>query len=125
MQRVRRSAVLGTLAGCLVIVGLLPAAAAAPSTPKTLTYHFTSCTGPAGTPTTFDALKQPGGAAALHLVDENAIFVAMRAIDAETGATLFTTKGFDRNDVPTVTCQVIHPVSLRLHLVTGTITPIR
>ena len=125
MQRVRRLAASATLAGCLVIAGLLPAAAAAaPSTPRTLTYHFTSCTG-SGTPTTFDALKQPGGAAALHLVDENAIFVAMRAIDVETGATLFTTKGFDRNDVPTVICQVIHPVSLRLQLVTGTITPIR
>lgn len=43
--------------------------AAAPSAPRRLTYHFTDCSGPAGTPATIDAVKQPGEAAALHLVD--------------------------------------------------------
>jgi hypothetical protein len=33
-----------------------------PPTPSTLTYEFTDRTGPAGTPTEFDAVKQPGEA---------------------------------------------------------------
>jgi hypothetical protein len=99
-------------------------AAAAPSTPTTLTYHFTDCNGPAGSPTTFDAVKQPGESAALHLVDARGTFVAMEAIDVASGTVLFTTPGFEHNDVPTITCQIIHPVSATLQSVTGIIAPI-
>ncbi len=90
--------------------------------PSTLTFHFTDCSGPAGTPTTFDAVKQPGGAAALHLVQGRAIFVAVEAIDVASGDVLFTTPGFGHNGVPTVTCRLIHPVTLTLQRVTGIIT---
>lgn len=113
----------GLLAG-LVTATTAPAAAAHPSTPTTLTYHFTDCSGSVGAPTTFDAVKQPGGAAALHLVDGSGVFVAMQAIDVETGTILFTTPGFEQNNVPTVTCQLIHPVTLTLQSVTGIIVPI-
>lgn len=104
----------------------LPAAAASadPSTASTLTYEFTACTGPAGTPTHFDAVKQPGGAAALHLTGSSGVFIAVQAVDVETGAVLFTTAGFQHNDLTTVTCSVVHPTNGREQLVTGLIVPL-
>jgi len=116
----------------LVSVGLLaamlaataPVAAAHPSTPATLTYHFTDCSGPVGTPEWFDAVKQPGGAAALHLVDGRGIFVAVQAIDVQTGAVLFTTPGFEHNQLPTVACLLTHPVTHAKQSVIGLIAPI-
>jgi hypothetical protein len=114
------------LATVLGVAGALPAATtwAAPSTPRTLTYEFTGCTGPAGTPVAFDAVKQPGEAAALHLVDGPGIFIAMAATDVETGNLLFMTPGFEHNELPTVTCSVINPRNGRLQLVTGLIVPV-
>jgi hypothetical protein len=99
-------------------------AAAHPSTPTTLTFHFTDCSGPAGTPKTFDAVKQPGGAAALHLLDASGVFIAVRAIDVESGTTLFATPGFEHNNLPTITCQLIHPVTSTRELVTGLMAPV-
>jgi hypothetical protein len=104
---------------------ICPAVAFAdPSTPSTLTYEFTDCTGPAGTPTEFDAVKQPGEAAALHLTDGNGVFIAVEAVDVETGAVLFTTPGFDKNALTTVTCSVVNPRNDREQLVTGLIVPV-
>ena len=116
------------LASVSLLAGLLAVsagpAAAHPSTPTTLTYHFTDCSGPAGTPQTFDAVKQPGGAAALHLVDGSGIFVAVQAIDAESGTILFRTPGFLHNNLATTDCELIHPVTLTRQSVTGFIAPI-
>lgn len=116
-------AVLASVAG---VAGVLPAAEAwaSPSTPSTLTYEFTDCIGPPGTPTEFDAVKQPGEAAALHLTDGSGNFIAMAATDVETGDVLFTTPGFQKNDLPTVTCSVINPRNGREQLVTGLIVPV-
>jgi hypothetical protein len=100
------------------------AASADPSTPSTLTYEFTDCTGPAGTPTQFDAVKQPGEAAALHLTDGSGVFIAVQAVDIETRAVLFTTPGFQENDLTTVTCSVVNPRNGREQLVTGLIVPV-
>jgi hypothetical protein len=99
------------------------AASAAPATPRTLTYEFTNCSGPG--PTEFDAVKQPGEAAALHLAD-GSIFIAVAAVDTETGALLFTTPGFDRNALTTltVTCSVLNPRNDREQIVTGLIVPV-
>jgi hypothetical protein len=110
----------------LVAGAAVPASAASadPSTPSTLTYEFTACTGPAGTPTQFDAVKQPGGAAALHLSEGNGVFIAVQAIDVETGTVLFATPGFEQNDLPTVTCSVVNPTNGREQLVTGLIVPV-
>lgn len=94
-----------------------------PSTPATVTYHFTDCVGPAGTPAAFDAVKQPGSAAALHLVDGSGIFVAVSAVDVASGATLFATPGFQHNAVATVACRLIHPVSGTLQAVVGMLAP--
>jgi hypothetical protein len=100
------------------------AASAAPSTPNTLTYEFTGCTGPG--PTEFDAVKQPGEAAALHLTDGSGVFIALAAVDVETEAELFKTPGFERNALSetTITCSVVNPRNGREQLVTGLIVPV-
>jgi hypothetical protein len=104
---------------------LCPAMASAdPSTPSTVTYEFTDCTGPAGTPTQFDAVKQPGAAAALHLTDGGGVFIAVKAVDIETGALLFATPGFEKNGLTTVTCSAVNPTNGREGLVTGLIVPV-
>jgi hypothetical protein len=123
MPIIRRFLIIATVvfAG-LAGPGLALAAGSALPTSSTITYHFTDCTGPAGTPTTFDAVKQPGGAAALHIVGGGGIFVAMEAIDLASGQVLFSTPGFEHNDHPTVRCHLLHPVTLTLQLVTGIIT---
>ena len=103
------------------LAALLPAAAAYadPPPPSTLTFGFVACTGPAGTPETFDAVKQPGGAAALRLVPGSGVFVVIEAIDVATGDVLFTTPGFAHNGLTTVTCSVTHPTTAQYQLVTG------
>jgi hypothetical protein len=114
-------ALLALVAGAVVFTA---AASADPSTPTTLTYEFTDCTGPGGTPTQFDAVKQPGEGAALHLTDGRGVFIAVEAVDAETGTVLFTTPGFEENDLTTVTCSVVNPRNGREQLVTGLIVPV-
>jgi len=118
--------VLAVVASLASVGGVLPggAAWAVPSTPRTLTYEFTDCQGPAGTPEAFDAVKQPGEAAALHLTDDGGIFIAMSAIDVLTGDVLFATPGFQRNELATATCSVINPRNDRLLRVTGLIVPL-
>jgi hypothetical protein len=100
------------------------AALADPSTPTTLVYTFTNCTSPAGSVADFEAVKQPGDAAALHLADGTGTFVVMSAIDELTGATLFATPGFEKNGLPEVSCDSIHPVTRQLARVSGLITPV-
>jgi hypothetical protein len=120
-----RSRSIIALFALVAAVALSAAAASAdPSRPGTLTYEFTDCTGPAGTPTQFDAVKQPGEAAALHLTDGSGVFIAVQAVDIETGAVLFTTPGFQENDLTTVTCSVVNPRNGREQLVTGLIVPV-
>ena len=101
-------------------VGVATSAWAAPS--STLTYTLTGCTGPPGTPTGFVATKQPGGAAALHLIDGSAIFVLMEAVDTITHVTLFSTPGFANHFPLPVTCYLARPTGDIL-FVTGLITP--
>ena len=81
------------------------------------------CSGPAGTPAAFDAVKQPGSGAALHLVDGRGIFVAVSAVDVASGAVLFSTPGFEHNRVATVACRLVHPVSGTLQAVVGMLAP--
>jgi hypothetical protein len=114
-------ALLALVAGVAVFAA---AASADPSTPSTLTYEFTACSGPTGTPTQFDAVKQPGGAAALRLTGSSGVFVVVQAVDVETGALLFTTPGFEQNDLPTVTCSVVNPTNDLEQLVTGLLVPL-
>jgi hypothetical protein len=104
-------------------VGVATSAWAAPS--SALTYTLTDCTGlPPGTPTTFDATKQPSGAAALHLTDGSGVFVLMQAIDTVTGATLFSTPGFENHFPLKVTCTLDRHTAGNLLSVTGLMTPV-
>jgi hypothetical protein len=105
----------------LVAGAVLPAAAASaePSKPSTLTYMLT-CPGP----TKFSAVKQPGGAAALRLTDSTSVFIAVEAVDVETGVPLFTTPGFQHNGLTTVTCAVVNPTNGRTQAVTGLLVPV-
>ena len=99
-------------------------ARADPSSPKTLVYHFTSCTGPAGTPSSFDAVKSPSNGASLHLTNGTGTFVIEEAFDVTTNTLQFTTPGFDHNNVATTTCTLLsHPVTGDHLTVTGVITP--
>jgi hypothetical protein len=88
-----------------------------------LTYHLTDCEGPAGSLGSIDGVKQPSEAAALHLND-GSVYVFMKAVDAVTGAVLFETPGFEHNTLPTVTCDLIHPVTGEQSIVTGLIAPV-
>ena len=106
----------------VAVAGVVGAGAvwAAPSTPTTLTYHLTNCT---GSRSTLDGVKQPGEAAALHLTDDSGNFVFMEASDAVTGEVFFSTRGFAHNGIPTVDCDLTHPVSGEKLHVKGLVTP--
>ena len=106
--------------GVSVAVGV---ARADPSSPKTLTYHLTSCTG-GGAPTSFDAVKEPSNAASLHLTSGTGTFVIQEAFDVTTGTLQFTTPGLTHNNVATTTCTLLHhPVTGDKLIVTGVLTP--
>jgi len=116
----------GLALACAAAIGIsggIAVAHAEPATPTTLTYLFTACSGPDGALPDFEAVKQPGGAAALHLTDGTGNFVVTSAIDALTGATLFATPGFSRNGLPVITCDSVHPVTQREAFVSGFLTP--
>jgi len=98
-------------------------AGASPPTP--LRFQFTDCSGPAGTPARFEAVKEPSSGAALHLVDGSGIFIAVQAVDVETGRVLFSTPGFDHNKLPTVACRLVHPVTQARLSIIGLIAPVR
>ena len=113
-----RSLVALLACAAIATLALVQAAIAAPSGPKTLTYVFTNCTGPR---TTYTGVKQ-AAAAAVHLTDGSGNFVFMEAIDA-AGNVLFTTAGFQRNGLTTVTCDFTHPLEPGQLRVTGLLTP--
>jgi len=118
--------------GCLSVLaaGGVGTAGAEPDNEKTAVYSFTDCTsGP-----DFEAVKQLGQAAALHISDARGNFVAMKAVVLgdqtvdgtfyADGTVLFETLGFSgRNGLPTVTCTNTSPVSGITLRVTGHIAP--
>ena len=105
--------------GVITALSLAGAAAAAPSGPKTLTYHFTNCDGPRAE---YVGVKQ-AEAAAVHLSDGSGNFVFMEAVDVTTGAVLFSTPGFVHNGLTTAVCDFTHPVTDERLRVTGLLTP--
>ena len=114
-------------AAALFVALALPATAlAAPGGPDgaNVQAHFFDCTGPAGTPTSFDAeLQHPGGA--WHLTDSRQIFNAMIAFDETANTQAVVTPGFELNAVPTVTCRsvrVFGPLAGHVFLLTGVLT---
>jgi hypothetical protein len=121
------------LAKSLIAAAALFVALAVPATAQAepggpdganLQAHFFDCTGPAGTPTSFDAeLQHPG--AAWHLTDSRQIFNAMIGFDETANTLVVVTPGFELNAVPTVTCRSIRvfgPLAGHVFLLTGVLT---
>jgi hypothetical protein len=113
------------LAAVFLLAALaLPATALAePGGPDgaNLQLHFFDCTGPAGTPTSFDAEFQVNGAA-WHLTESRRIFEALIGFDETTNTQVVLTPGFERNAVPAVTCRFIG-ANGHVFRVTGVLTP--
>ena len=113
-------------ASLLVAITVAAAAKAEPGGPDgaNVQAHFFDCTGPAGTPTSFDAeLQHPGGA--WHLTDSRQIFNAMIAFDETANTQVVVTPGFELNAVPAVTCRsvrVFGPLAGHVFLLTGVLT---
>lgn len=84
-----------------------------------LQLHFFDCTGPAGTPTSFDVEFQVQGAA-WHVTDSRQIFEAMIGFNETTNTQVVMTPGFLRNAVPKVTCRTV--INGQVFRVTGVLT---
>jgi len=108
----------------LVAITVAAAAKADPGGPDGANFqaHFFDCTGPAGTPTSFDAESQHLGAA-WHLTDSPQIFVGLIGFDETTNTLVILTPGFERNAVPAVTCRSVRADSGHVFRVTGVLTP--
>ena len=114
------------IAAASLLVGLaVPATALAePGGPDgaNLQLHLFDCTGPAGTPTSFDAeLQHPGSA--WHLTDSRQIFEAMIGFDETANTQEVVTPGFNVNAVPAVTCRSVRVTTGDVVRVTGVLTP--
>jgi hypothetical protein len=111
---------------------IVAAADADPSNFGTVTWTFTNCTGPAGTPTTFDTARQefttPTGAivgmpAIFLLADGTQLFNPFMVTNLDTGGS-GTNPGFEHNDLLLVTCNTTSPVTGTHYLFTGFLTPV-
>jgi hypothetical protein len=114
--------VVTTVVTMLAVLAVAPPAQAEPGGPDgaNLQLHFFDCTGPAGTPSSFDAEFQVAGSA-WHLTDSNQIFEAMIGFNETTNTQVVLTPGFEKNAVPAVTCRTV--VGGQVFLVTGVLTP--
>src|SRR5262245_45656005 len=100
----RRQAALVWALSLLVAVTLVAVAQADPGGKDgaDLQAHFFDCSGPAGTPSSFDAGRENVGAA-WHLTDSKQIFNQKISVDETTGRVV-EAPGFDNNAVDAVTC---------------------
>ncbi len=98
----------------------------------TVTWTFTNCTGPAGTPTTFDAVRQEfttptdaivGMPALFLLTSGTELFQVYQFTNLDTGAS-GTANGFTQNGLLLVTCTTTSPVTGTHYLFTGFLTPV-
>jgi hypothetical protein len=131
MKRLRRF--LAALACVSAVAATTVAVAHAdPSNFGTTTWTFTNCTGPAGTPTMFDAVRQefttPNdaivGMPALFLVTSGTeLFQVYQFTNLDTGAS-GTANGFTQNGLLLVTCNTTSPVTGTHYLFTGFLTPV-
>ena len=111
-------------ASLLVAITVAAAAKAEPGGPGGANFqaHFYDCTGPAGTPSSFDAVSQHRGAA-WHLTDSNQTFEAMIGFDETANTLVVVTPGFNVNAVEAVTCRSVRPDSGHVFRLTGVLTP--
>ena len=111
----------------LIAVSAMATAGASHADPvndESVTIALFDCTGPAGTPSSFDITKIPGPGAALHLVNGRGTYVLYRGFDETTGLLVFTTPGIERNNPERlVTCRFVSPLNGHTYRVSGQITP--
>ena len=111
----------------LIAVSTMATAGAAHADPvsdESVTITLFDCTGPAGTPSSFDITKIPNPGAALHLVNGTGTFVLYSGTDETTGLLVFTTPGMERNNPERlVTCRFVSPLNGHTYRVSGQITP--
>jgi hypothetical protein len=103
-----------------------------PSNFGTTIWTFTNCSGPAGTPTTFDAVRQEfttpsdfivGMPALFLLTSGTSLFNPFMVTVVDTGAS-GTNPGFVQNDLLLVTCSTTSPVTGTRYIFTGFLTPV-
>ena len=104
----RKTLVAIAAAAVMVLATVAAPAQAEPGGPDgaNLQLHLFDCTGPAGTPTSFDVEFQVNGAA-WHLTDSRQMFIALIGFDETTDTQVVLTPGFERNAVPAVTCRFV------------------
>ena len=89
----------------VVALGAAGSAHADPLNGASIPLTLYNCTGPAGTPSTFEGTKMLSSANSLHLNDGTGIFRRTMISDPVTGA--LYTWGLQNNDRPLVTCNVV------------------
>jgi hypothetical protein len=110
----------GVVVGCLAMAGVLTGTAnAEPTGGNAITVTLYNCSGPAGTPSSFDIQKEPNPGVAAHVVGETFLFKRTSLAFPDTGE--ITIWGPKTADKPIITCMVVVP-SGRLGVVTGFFT---
>ena len=85
-------------------------AATAQADPSTLTWNFTDCTGPAGTPTSFSAWRTSQSVGnSLHLVDGSGTFVVLIAYNEDLGRYNIPVLPPGKTSAALVQCSTIGP----------------
>jgi hypothetical protein len=98
------------------VTALTWGAAPAQADPSALTWEFTSCTGPAGTPASFSAWRTSQSVGnALHLVDGSGSFVVLIAYNEDLGAYNVPVISPGKTTAAVVQCSTIGP-ALGFHL---------
>jgi hypothetical protein len=117
-----------TLAQARMTIALLAVAAAGLATPaaaladpaKGFPITFTECQGPAGTPSTFDAVL--AGFTRALVVDSTSVFVSV--VIVRDGIEIYSRPGFDVNGISTITCKFESPLTGFKYVITGFFTPV-
>ncbi len=106
--------------GCLAIAGALTGTAnAEPTGGNAITVTLYNCSGPAGTPSSFDIQKEPNPGVAAHVVGETFLFKRTSLTFVDTGESVIW--GPKTAEKAIITCMVVVP-SGRLAVVTGFFT---
>ena len=107
--------------GCLAVAGVLTGTASAePNADFAVTVTLYDCSGPGGTPSSFQTEKIPVGGAMTHVVGTTIIFKRTVVTDLTEG---WTVKWGPFNDKkPLITCNFVVPNNGHLGLVTGFFT---
>jgi hypothetical protein len=98
------------------VTALTWGAAPAQADPSALTWEFTSCIGPEGTPTSFSAWRTSQSLGnALHLVDGSGSFVVLIAYNEDLGVYNVPVLSPGKTKTAVVQCSTIGP-ALGFHL---------